>query len=317
MRLARVLIALIFLVAAMPPDGMTQPMRWCVQSIPPFFIQDGVFKGQGIMDRTLAKIFRDAPDLTSAAEDMPIARCLEEMRRRDDLCHISLVKTPEREGYAEFSIPMVRFLPHRLIVAEAHVDKFRPYLTPHGFDLEKFLRQPEGLQIVIIRGRSYGAMLDAMLEAHAASPALQFVPAATSPFLMILANRVEATIGHPVEAGYYARLQDREKASHDALQSFAIVKFSTTRTGDIRHETVAGHFSHLACSKGARGEAVVARANEMVRQGDVPRIMAEEYAQWLDANAREAFWDMQDLALRPGNATFNTPSAPPPSAPAR
>ncbi|GAB7080562.1 hypothetical protein [Megalodesulfovibrio paquesii] len=316
---ALALLAMALWLGTLGTQGaLAKPVRWCVQDIPPFFIQTGLFRRQGVLDHLLADLAARDPALFGATQDSPIARCMEEMRHSEGLCHLSLVKTPEREQFAIFSEPMLRFLPPRVLIACNQVKLYAAFLTQDGFDLEAFLRAPGELKLVIIRGRRYGEVVDDLLAKHAESPGLYVVPTATSPFAMLMAGRVGAAIGHPVEAGYYTQIMQENGETSDRprrMKSFPIVRYSQNREGQPVHETPIGNLSYVACSKTPTGEAVIGRVNELLQDGNLTLRMATEYARWLDRNGQRDFWAVQGAALR-AMAPLNTPAAPPPSAPA-
>ncbi len=120
------------------------------------------------------------------------------IERGDNVCLASAVRTAEREALAYFSatLPMP---PQQLIVRRDRVDAFR--LDAHGHvDLAEVLADPR-VQGLLVKGRSYGPALDAMLARRPKQANLRETAAAdygSNVLAMLRKQRVDYTLEYPL-----------------------------------------------------------------------------------------------------------------------
>jgi uncharacterized protein (TIGR02285 family) len=231
---------------------------WAVYDAPPFMIADGPDRNTGIFDRIrtlLDNRLSGAPARTLRA---PFPRVLASLADGIDVCFIGGVKTPDREAFAVFSLPVTMFYPLRIVV---HASERERFAVRAPLSLPTLLAD-RGLRTSVLRSRSLGSRIDVLL-AQAASPHVhaEFDEA----FRMLLAKRLDYLVEYPVIAGYGARKLGQADA-------FVSLPFA---------EAPEPVLARVMCPKTEWGRRLVARIDAVLRderQGPAYRQIVEAWA---------------------------------------
>jgi len=135
-------------------------IAWMEAVAPPFFIHEGILKGQGYEDLITKIIQENLPDYDHTHMVANISRHYQQWKQGEKSCALAMYKTPERQEFAYFSIPSVFTLPTVLII---HKDKFDNLGGKKTVSLQQLL---ESEQFIIGRSynRSYGVPFDTALD---------------------------------------------------------------------------------------------------------------------------------------------------------
>lgn len=248
---------------------------WQTYDSPPGFIQSGKFKGEGFVQKVLARIIAHMPDYQHEMPVTSLARSLEDIRLGKQVCHPSLLITPERREYIHFSDYMGFNPTHRLILRKS----FFLAKTPNqAINLAEQLSN-ENMTFAFIKGRSFGQEIDEYIAKL--NPYTRMVLLTNgnhvSLFRLIANGRVDAAIAYPFELGFFTQNQQEEGEALLALQIKGVLPY------------VAGS---VGCPKNPWGTKVIARVNEILKTLKP----SEEYKQalttwWEDERETEVFED--------------------------
>lgn len=162
-RAARSLLALPLLAGLAGPAPAQSPLAVEYRDKPPYtYTQDGKPAGF-LMERTVQLLKRAGIEARFA--EVPIRRTLLNLQgNAAPVCSPGLYKTPDREAYARYSLPMHRDRPH-VVLAHGSVAPQIRSLTRIG----QLFAAPT-LQPGLLDGVSYGTQLDQALASAARTP---------------------------------------------------------------------------------------------------------------------------------------------------
>ncbi|MRR49877.1 MAG: TIGR02285 family protein [Rhodocyclaceae bacterium] len=283
-RVALWLAAIVLSAALLPATAEgRETVLWAALDFPPFQIREGESKGSGSFDGLLDLLVNQLGDLDHDVVTMTFARREEEIRRGHQLCTPGLFRTPAREGLLEFSLPALIHLDNRLVFRAANKDRFE---GSQPADLDALLKRSD-LVGGIVSERSFAPNIDPSIKQAAKQPNLLVRPLKSHQmFELLLRGEIDYTILFPHEAAYLAR-QQRERP-------------------DIRLRPIAGTppyiFTHVACTKGPWGEAMIGRINQVLlrhqRQAQY-RALSER---WYDESDKMLIRKYYPLMLTPAAA---------------
>jgi uncharacterized protein (TIGR02285 family) len=176
------------------------------------------------------------------------------MRQGHQLCTPGIFRTPAREGYLIFSMPALIHLDNRVVYLARNADRL-----PAGpaIDLEQLFKRSD-LVGGVISERSFAPNIDALLRRQTGQANLLVRPLRSTQIVeMLLNGEIDYTILFPHEAAFIERQLGRQ----GQLASRPIVG------------TPSYIVTHVACTRGAWGEQVIARVDQVLRK----RVATPEY----------------------------------------
>lgn len=227
-------------LVALPALGQDE-IVWGVMEFPPFQVLSGDQRGSGSFDGLLQLLVRQMPEFRHEIVNMTFARREEEMRAGQPLCTPGIFRTPAREKYLVFSKPALIHLDNRVVALASKADSLGPADQP--IDLAALLKRAD-LVAGIISERSFAPNIDLLLGRYGKSRNVVMRPMkASRMFEMLLNGEIDYTILFPHEATYLAG-----QLGTDA--PLAIRAIAGTPPYIV---------THVACTRGAWGEAVIRR----------------------------------------------------------
>ncbi|MFZ6873716.1 TIGR02285 family protein [Undibacterium sp. Di27W] len=259
-------------------SGMMQganEISWYVYHLPPLYIQEGPGKGEGIVDLALQRqLIPGLPAYQHKFINVPLKRLELMLRDEDNACALGLFKNAEREKTMIFSQPFFAQLPPGAMIPRTQIAQLRPYLVAGDkLSLSKLL-EDEVLTVGAQSGRSYGANIDELLQAHKGKKNiyLNSAPNAAKSLLQMNAlGRVNLVLGYPYEANF---LNSRDNADYIDLKFYPL------------QEQPAYLLGYAACSKSAFGEQAIEQINTVLARREVLEAIALLYESWLPEDAR-------------------------------
>ncbi len=245
-------------------------IRWYYQNFPPIHIITGEDAGQGFADKAISYMHARLPDYDHLKVLTSATRIHNEVRTRENACHLGLFKTPEREEYATFSEPLIEVLPNRVIALKSNRDIFDPYLTnAEEVDLPRLLASGKFLYGVD-SGRFYSSNINRLLaDKSRADGKVELVDPRLGA--LIARGRISYGFAFAFEAAYRFR-QLGEGDSYFTLPIANEPEFLQ---------------NYVGCNKSAFGEGVVESVNKIA--ADVRLAHRRFYREWLDDDARTDF----------------------------
>lgn len=280
------------LVAA--PGGAQEVRRieWLDLEFPPFFIDQGPDRGQGIADRICDLIRQEMAGWTHTRTVSSLVDTMRRMRAGEQVCSGAMLKTEERERFLTFSIPDMLLPPNGITVRRADLEKFG---GGGEVSLARLLEAGE-LKLAVVQGRAYGPDVDPLLERYRSAGYVYSQVGTdiyTSIFGMLQQGSVDYIIGYPYEALYAAR----RAGVGGQVVSLPIA--------ENRRPTLA----HVICPKTAWGTAAIAEIDAAIRRLRGRAEYRQAIERWLDEGLRPDFERRYEAWI---SSDGTAPSAPPP-----
>ena len=222
-------------------------VQWATPNSPPVYIRDGPDAGKGYADLGLAYLIDNLPDYKHVILAVDTPRALFEMQRQDGVCFYPVVKNAEREVFALFSARPISLLGVRVVTIEDKRTLFSSVLTRDGkVDLTR-LGASETLKGGYLLGQPYSPALSALVNDPAKPLKLVPVPQLDQLQKMLRAGFFDFYLYYP----YLSNLP----AGSTPLKSLLGLP--------IENEPQMVK-AYIACSRGARGEAVIKRIDQLL-----------------------------------------------------
>jgi uncharacterized protein (TIGR02285 family) len=246
---------------------------WQTYDSAPGFIQSGEFKGQGFVQKVLAQTIAKMPDYQHEMPLTSLARSLEDIRLGKQVCHPSLLITPERREYIHFSDYMGFNPTHRLILRRS----FPAAQTPNvPINIAQHLSNRK-MSFAFIKGRSFGQEIDEFIAKLNPHNRMVLLTSGNHEALFgLIANeRVDAAIAYPFELGFFSKNQPAAGQSLVALEIEGVPPY------------IAGS---VGCPKNQWGANVIVRINEILKEIKPTEEYKQALTTWWEAERqRDAF----------------------------
>ncbi|MGE7993479.1 TIGR02285 family protein [Pseudomonas sp. NPDC089554] len=286
------LLTLVPLFAAQTLEARER-LQWLVRDLPPFTIQEGEQKGQGVIDQLLPQLIEQMPEYEHSIVRVNRARGMQMLQERQFTCDPTLLWTPERARFVKYSKPTLGVLSSGVVVRKRDLALLAPYLDGQQLDLKRLL-EDTSLKLGIVAERSYSVQVDDILrQLPDRSLSRHYGNDATGNLLqMQQLGRVQLVLGYWPEVRYLAQQQG---GTLDDYQFHPI-------KGTNRYQLF-----YIACADSPLGREAIARIDRLLpqlRQEFLPGL----YAKWLDPELRMDY-------LKDTQQFFEEPPAPTAPAP--
>jgi uncharacterized protein (TIGR02285 family) len=240
-------VAALITMAHPVPGFARDTVQWAALDFPPFQIRNGQYQGSGSFDGLLDFLIRHLPEYDHEVLTTSFARREEEFRQNRSSCTPGLFRTPAREKQMVFSLPALIHLDNRVVFLASRANRFGKSRT---VNLESLLKRRD-LIGGIISSRSYAPNIDSLLAQYTGAPNIVFRQFKSwQVFEMLASGEIDYTILFPHEVAYLARQRQMK--------------------GGIVVRPIAGTppytITHVTCSKGPKGEEIIAHINRVLLQ---------------------------------------------------
>ncbi|WP_027721919.1 TIGR02285 family protein [Maridesulfovibrio zosterae] len=141
---------------------------WYHADFPPGSILTGVYAGQGHSNYLERYLKKRMPEYNHSDRSGNYGRILKQLAETNGCC-VTLIKTPEREKFIEYSNPVMLFLSAGLLILKSRLPEFERFMTDGGFiSIEKILKN-SNMKIGISKGRRYGGSADKLIDQYTGS----------------------------------------------------------------------------------------------------------------------------------------------------
>ena len=137
-------------------------ITWMKYVWPPVYINEGPYKGRGNADAILQFFQEELTEYVHQTQTVNSARALQSMKNGKKVCIVGTLKTPEREKFLLYAIPIGITLPNAIIVKQSKLSLFGNVDT---LSLEQLLKNNK-MKGGIIHQRSYTPVIDSILEKY-------------------------------------------------------------------------------------------------------------------------------------------------------
>ncbi|BDX05309.1 transporter substrate-binding domain-containing protein [Planctobacterium marinum] len=221
-------------------------ITWAIAHYPPRFVIEapGKFGGQAGLQHEILEAA--LPQYQHVYKQYSYASFAQALLKQEPVCTSMILKTPEREMLAAFSIPWHIDLPIALAITR---DAWQRIGSPKTV-LFKDVIQDERIKGGIEQKRSYG-VLDDLIKDLAINKNLDKYELIASQILPLLqTGGIDYTLEYPYLAEYYLR---NIKTRKDIISVPIEDGFDYV-------------FGYIACTKNDWGQALIKRLNEVIRE---------------------------------------------------
>ena len=212
-----------------------------IERPPYYFTKNG--QATGFLFDLQKKILNDA-NVKVHFVSLPAKRALKRVKRPHELhCSIGWFKTPKREKFANFSLPIYQNRPLAIVVKKKNSSKLENYSTLKDVFLDKKLTSTR------IDGFSYGTFVDKLIEDL--SPKFYTITGEQQQLIRMLAK----------ERMTYLLVAPEEISALIKSNKLDPSKFTVFSLSDIP----AGNKRYLMCSKGV-GQETIDRINISIQK---------------------------------------------------
>ncbi len=251
-------------------------VTWLLPDYPPVTISHGPRQGTGYADIFLRYLTERTPEYAHRRESSSMSRVFGLMQQGQPVCHPSLLKTPEREAFVDFSGPVEFVLPHHIVVRSDRVSRLAPYRNADGAVDVGRLMKDSGLVTTYQEKRGYPPVVSAALKASAGQKHIIETSADDEgPFRQLSAGWIDYIVAYPDEVNWFS----------ETLKLTDTAKFEYLPIAGL-DEYVIGH---VGCTKGPWGRKVVDRVDEIVAKAGTRPEWVEAEARLLDPAAARRF----------------------------
>ena len=243
MRFRTLALALALLLVPQPagPFLAGQVLDVLYIEYPPYYSTDSRGQPRGFLVDRAERIFRQA-GITPRYQSRPSKRVLEALRNGDPACSLGWFKTPERETFARFTLPIHTNHPLEALARASDAPRFQGLSTLAAIVASgRFIPGR-------IAGHSEGAAVDRILAPL--NNRTVFVTGEQARLLpMLLAGRFDFSLAAPEEAGHLMAVHGLSP------DSFLVLPLADIPQGNTRH---------IMCSKSVDPD-LIRRLNEAIR----------------------------------------------------
>ena len=183
------------------------------------------------------------------------------------------IATPEREKFIYYSIPIDFDPPLGVTIKRSKAELFK---NTKIISLEKLLENKQ-LRIGIQSGRSYGKILDPLLEKHKGQKHIYIREGKglyESLLKMLMADRIDYILGYPVETIYVGKMLGVD----DQVMNIPLQEHLNTYS-----------YGYIACSKTEWGREIIEKINRILRKERPTEHYRSIMERWLDSNIIESY----------------------------
>ena len=270
-------LVFVFLITVLLPTGgwTKDSITWMGSATPPFFIHEGIYKGEGYVEVINNILIENLPEYNHARIQANLSRQNQQWKQGEKVCSPSKYKTEERKEFMYFSIPSTFSLPIVLIINKNNFSAFGGSKT---INLASIL-QSNKFVIGRIKNRSFGAEFDNILDNNGNDKNIFLYegPALLVDLLkMLMAGRIDALPASPEEAIYLAETM----GIRDQIMTLNIVENQDDRDA---------YLGYVACSKNEWGKTAIDNINRVLLEQRGTEKYRAAYERWLDPSSIEGY----------------------------
>lgn len=232
-------------------------VMWARTDFAPYFILKGEHKGKGISDQIIVHLTQKISSVEHRPVNMSLKRMLKNAQSGVAICHVAFLRTPEREIYIDYSLPLMKSYPNGIITTAKGLEKLG--LTPKTItplNLEELI--DKNLSISVHDGRSYSPYIDNIIKQELSKKHSIFrvktgLKEHQRLVLMMANNRLDGLIARPEEVQFI----NIDQKLDQTLYFVEIIDNSST------------DFSHVGCSKGDWNKELIKQINTLIKEDEV------------------------------------------------
>lgn len=226
-------------------------ITWYHADFPPSCIIYGKLKGTGHENFLEKKLQKALPEYKHKEHTANYGRILKQMGK-NNCCCVTMMKTPDREKYIEFSEPVMLYISNGIITLKSQIHHFKPYMNEQGFISINNLFHKSTMRMGISKGRCYGKKVDHIIKNNSKSDKL--IIHYREDLLESLLKNIQAersidyTIGYPHELQWLV--------SQGAVED----KFIFIPIRELPEYVL----SYVGCSKNKWGQRIISKVNKII-----------------------------------------------------
>ena len=248
-----------------------ETIRWMLTGVPPKFVPDGPFRGQGYGEQQVAFLSKRLPQFDHKLELVTPARLWHEMQAGQGICSIDIASLPEREKWAVFSRRVTSTPSYRLLVMKERLPEFAEFRDAEGLIDLALLGASERFTGIYVAGRHYMPEINAFIEDPSRKMRIDSMSASTRIFEMVASRRGDFSFSTVIEMNYFNAMNATAPPGGKALPALVMLGIKGA---------VAQVHGHIACSRDPLGLKMMQA---------IDRLLEDERA-WADFSAPQQRW---------------------------
>ena len=259
--------------ALFPPQVLAKDsVTWMLSDFPPYTILKGKYDREGSHDKVFELLQEHLTDYEHHEMIGSVTRLLRELGAGKKVC-TTLLKTPEREKFIYYSIPIDFDPPLGVTIKRSKAVLFK---NTKELSFNELIQNKQ-LRFGIQSGRSYGKMIDPLLERYKGQKHIYLREGKElyeGLLKMLMTDRLDYIIGYPVETVYVGKMLGIEnKVINIPLKEYLN----------------AYSFGCIACSKTEWGRQIIEKINTILRKQRPTKHYRSIQERWLDKNILESY----------------------------
>ncbi|MDE1950136.1 MAG: TIGR02285 family protein [Burkholderiales bacterium] len=243
----KAVLAALLVILAPSAAWSRDTITWASLDFPPWMILEGPHRGQGVWDELQQYLIDALPEYDHRVQVMNNERYELLARQGEKVCKVYYFKTPARERLLHYSIPSVVFLANQVVM---RADKAALLGHPTHLSLAALLQDPR-FAGTVVKGRSYGPQIDALLRAHLAQGRVREAVTTNESLFQYLADgRTDYILEFPAVRDFF----EQDLSARPALVNIAI------------DEADPANLTYVTCVRNAWGAAVIARVDRLLER---------------------------------------------------
>ena len=239
---------------------------WVHYNIPPVYILNGKYKGEGYKELAEKEIMSHFKEYNSSIKILPISRVFYEMKHHQNMC-TGVLKTNKREEFLYFSKALNILMPNGLIIRSEDYEKVKPYIKNNELNLEKFVKK-SNFKIAVLPTRTYGKVIDSVIQKY--KNKMLKIYNFKDYLEMLKYKRFDAFFGYPTTIMY-----------NSLIKQF--------NPDEFRYIKIKGNnfnIGYIACSKSEFSKKFITKINKYIINHRTNSLL-KYYLKWLDKNSAD------------------------------
>jgi len=247
-------------------------IEWLILDIPPSFIVEGKFKGEGLDGKVMYSLQKQLSEYDHTTLIVNETRAFQMFWQGKNACYQGPIWSPERDKIAHFSLNSVIVPTFSILMKNSTYNKY--YKGLKSISLKNLLNENK-LILGYVKDRSYGEVVMPIISQYCNKRNCFIYEGesfSTGLIKMIAANRIGYIIEYPWVAEYYRSIISQDD-----------VKLRILQIDELKDNQYV--WAGTACTKNNWGKEIINKINDILKKEIPTQRWRGIVEPWLDENA--------------------------------